>query len=500
MEKRTVLFVDDEGAVLNSLKRLLRSEPYESLFAQSGQEALDLLERENIQVIVTDLSMPEMDGLTLLMHIKQKHPDIIRLVLSAHGDRDSILDAITRGNVYRYILKPWDNTELKLTVRQAIERHGEKKRVELLANLVENARYVMIFIVRSDGQIMECNALARSTFGYSKSKMVTQNMGDLFKFKRGEGWIKIADSVQRESHWRGELVAVCKDGREFPVDIAASRSQREGTKEANIICFIRDVSKEREVDRMKSEFISLASHEMRTPLTSIKNAVDIILGEKAGTINESQMRFLSLANRNIDRLGRIINDLLDLSKLESGKIEIRLQEVDLEDPLNTVISSLRPQAEDKSLIIGKEIEVDLPKIFGDKDKIKTIFTHLINNAIKFTPEGGSITVAARLAHSSDKLPTIEQKLNENFIEISVADTGTGIPPHELAKIFDRFYQVQKSLRREIGGSGIGLSIVKDLVEKHRGKIWVESKVGKGSRFVFALPRYIPPNGLKGASE
>ncbi len=255
-----------------------------------------------------------------------------------------------------------------------------------------------------------------------------------------------------------------------------------------------DVTKEKEVDRMKSEFISVVSHELRTPLSSLKNAVHVVLRETAGAINENQRRFLSLAMRNIDKLSKAINDLLDLSRLESGKIEIRSQEVDLEDPLDTVISSLRPQAEDKSLIIGQEIEVGLPKIYGDEDKIKTIFTHLINNAIKFTPEGGSITVAARLAHSPDKLATEGQKLNENLIEISVADTGTGIPPHELGKIFDRFYQVQKSLTREIGGSGIGLSIVKDLVEKHRGRIWVESKVGKGSRFVFTLPRYIPPEG------
>jgi len=136
----------------------------------------------------------------------------------------------------------------------------------------------------------------------------------------------------------------------------------------------------------------------------------------------------------------------------------------------------------------------MPKIYGDEDKIKRIFANLIDNAIKFTPEGGSIMVAARLAQSSDKLSTKEHKINKNLIEVSVADTGTGIPPRELGRIFDRFYQVQKSLRREIGGSGVGLSIVKDLVEKHRGKIWVESKVGKGSRFVFTLPRYIPPKG------
>jgi signal transduction histidine kinase len=302
----------------------------------------------------------------------------------------------------------------------------------------------------------------------------------------------LSESAQTMKTWTVEFRVREKGEIKWLRSSANPRLLPDGSILWNGVVF--DVTKEKEVDRMKSEFISVVSHELRTPLSSLKNAVHVMLQETAGAVNENQRRFLSLAMRNIDKLAKAINDLLDLSRLESGKIEIRSQEVDLEDPLDTVISSLRPQAEDKSLIIGKEIEVGLPKIYGDEDKIKTIFTHLINNAIKFTPEGGSITVAARLAHSPDKLATEGQKLNEKLIEISVVDNGTGIPPHELGKIFDRFYQVQKSLTREIGGSGIGLSIVKDLVEKHRGWIWVESKVGKGSRFVFTLPRYIPPEG------
>ena len=141
METRTVLFVDDEREVLSSLKRMLRTEPYESFFAQSGEEALHFLEGENIHVIITDLGMPEMDGLALLKQVEQKYPDTIRLVLSAHGDRDSILDAINNGSIYRYIFKPWDNTELKLIVRQAIDLFIlQQERRDLLKELEEHNR------------------------------------------------------------------------------------------------------------------------------------------------------------------------------------------------------------------------------------------------------------------------------------------------------------------------------------------------------------------------
>ncbi len=412
------------------------------------------------------------------------------------------IDIIRRGNEtglgeMRATDTEWEGESAYLiSVRDITEISKARKRVELLADLVENASYVMIFIVNPDGQIIECNALASNTFGYSKSEMLTMNLGALFKFKADERWGKIADSVQKESHWRGELVAMRKDGKEFPVDMAASRSNNEKYGNTSTICFIRDVSKEKEIDRMKSEFISVVSHELRTPLTSIKNAVDIILGGTAGEITQNQQRFLSLANRNIDRLAGIINDLLDLSKFEAGKVKARFQEVDLNDPLDAVISSLRPQAEDKSITMPKEIPVGLPKIYGDKDKIEQIFTNLINNAIKFTPEGGSIRVSGRLVHGPDELPTKEHELNGNFIEICVEDTGIGIPEEELDLIFDKFHQIAGSLTRKTGGTGLGLPITKRLIETHKGQIRVESEVGKGSKFTFTLPQYTPERALK----
>ncbi len=141
MEERTVLFVDDERDLLNSLKRLLRSESYQSIFAQSGQEALDLLERKRVDVIITDLGMPEMDGMTLLKQVKEKYPDIIRLILSGQSDSDSIFNAINKGNIYQYILKPWDNKDLKLTVRQAIDLFNlQQERRDLLKKLEEHNR------------------------------------------------------------------------------------------------------------------------------------------------------------------------------------------------------------------------------------------------------------------------------------------------------------------------------------------------------------------------
>jgi PAS domain S-box-containing protein len=372
-----------------------------------------------------------------------------------------------------YLASLRDITELTETI----------KKMELLANLVENARLDMILVVQPDGQITECNALARTTFGYSKTEMTMQNIEAMLACEGDVTWEKITEYVERRSQWQGDLLAIHGVGGTMPVRVTISRYVDSDGDTANMICFLRDIRKEKEIDKMKSEFISIVSHELRTPLTSIKNAVSIILGGTAGEVTQNQERFLSMALRNIDRLAGIINDLLDLSKLEAGKVEMRFQEVDLSEPLDAVISSLRLQAEKKSIIITKEIPVGLPKVYGDKDKIEQIFINLINNAIKFTPEKGHIHVSARLA-------------NGDFIEVCVEDTGIGIPDEKLDKVFDRFHQISESLTRETGGTGLGLPIVKGLVEGHKGSIRVESKVGKGSGFIFALPAYSPENASK----
>jgi PAS domain S-box-containing protein/diguanylate cyclase (GGDEF)-like protein len=359
------------------------------------------------------------------------------------------------------------------------------KKMELLANLVENAQLDMILVMQPDGQIMECNALARTSFGYSKSEMTTQNIKDLMTYEGDETWEKIIESVERRSQWQGDLLAIHRAGGTMPVRVTISRYVDSVDDTASMICFLRNITKEKEIDRMKSEFISIVSHELRTPLTSIKNAVSIILGGKAGEITKNQERFLSMVNRNIDRLTDIINNLLDLSKLEAGKVELRFQEVDLNDPLDMVISSLTPQAEKKSITITKGIPVDLPKVYGDRDRIEQIFINLINNAIKFAPEGGHVHVSAK-----------NHELDGDFIEVCVEDTGIGIPVEELDMVFDKFYQISGALTRKTGGTGLGLSIVKELVEGHKGSIRVESKVGKGSRFIFTLPAYSPESASK----
>ncbi len=238
----------------------------------------------------------------------------------------------------------------------------------------------------------------------------------------------------------------------------------------------------KEFDEMKSDLIAVVSHELRSPLTSVKNAVDIVMGEKTGKINDGQEKFLSIAYRNIDRLMGLINDLLDVSKIDSGKMKFRFNALDINLPIDAAIASLKASAENKSIKISKEVMTDGSQVYGDSDKLEQVFINLVDNAIKFTPDGGEIRINVRELENDDLG-------DEKFTEVVVEDTGIGMDSEVLEKIFDRFYQAEKALSTmSRQGTGLGLAIIKGVIEGHQGKIWVESKPEKGTKFIFILPQ------------
>lgn len=228
----------------------------------------------------------------------------------------------------------------------------------------------------------------------------------------------------------------------------------------------------REAVEMKSQFVSTISHELRTPLTSIKEAVTIVLSGEAGRINNDQVHFLDIAKRNIERLGRLINDVLDFQRLDAGKMTFNIQAGALDRTIEDAYNTMQPFAGKRGVHLSAEIEPNLPPIGFDSDRIVQVVTNLISNAIKFTPEGGDIRVSV---HRRDE-----------YLQIKVSDTGLGIPREALPRIFERFYRVHRP-GKEIKGTGLGLAIVSRIVTGHGGRIDVESEPNKGTTFTVSLP-------------
>lgn len=240
-----------------------------------------------------------------------------------------------------------------------------------------------------------------------------------------------------------------------------------------------DVTERLELEQAKSNFVNTVSHELKTPLTSMREGVAIVLDGTAGTANEQQRHFLQLAQRNMERLDRLISDLLDIGRIEAGRLELNLNMEDLCEIVAEVVENMTPAAERKGVDMIVECARFPDKFFVDRDRIWEIFTNLIENALKFT-DSGTIHISGRDAGA--------------FVEVSIADTGRGIPPEELDSIFEEFKQVDREQGPGSQGVGLGLSITKSLVEAHGGTIRAESVLGKGSTFSFTLPKTRRENG------
>ena len=236
----------------------------------------------------------------------------------------------------------------------------------------------------------------------------------------------------------------------------------------------QNITRDKEIDQMKSDFISLVSHELRTPLTSIIGFVSFILDGKTGTINEKQHDSLVRVHRQSKRLAALINDLLDISRIEAGRIEIKREPTSILEITKQRFDEIKPQADEKELKFSLIVPDSLPLIFGDEERIGQILTNLMGNAIKFTPEKGRVAV--------------KLKSDGKIIHVEVIDDGFGVPIENRQKVFEKFYQHGDIHTRQQGGTGLGLSIAKSIVEVHGGRIWVDDgEGGRGSNFQFVLP-------------
>jgi signal transduction histidine kinase/transcriptional regulator with GAF, ATPase, and Fis domain len=241
----------------------------------------------------------------------------------------------------------------------------------------------------------------------------------------------------------------------------------------NVVAVFRDITKEIEIDRMKSEFLSMAAHELRAPMTSIKGYSDMLLLGLAGEYEERQKQFLDTIKANVNRVMEMINEFSEISRLETGTLKLNTEPLHIDRLVSEVVISLQPQIKAKEVNLTVEVPSDLPEVWGDRTRIIQVLTNLVTNAYKYTPEEGRIAIKAQWVDDS--------------VQVDVEDTGIGIAPQDQEKLFSRFFRADHPEVRRVAGTGLGLSITKSIVEMHGGHIWVESQLGQGSTFSFTLP-------------
>jgi PAS domain S-box-containing protein len=346
----------------------------------------------------------------------------------------------------------------------------EKQRID---NIVHNLAEGMV-VVDAQGKILLVNQAAESMLGITKGdigrpiKEVVKDEHLLTLTK------KIAPDQDGVSEKDIELISLDESTKKVLRTSQAVVEDHNGNT-VGMVTMLNDITKQREIENLKSDFLANVSHELRTPLVAIEKSVSLILGKEAGELSATQAQFLSIAERNLKRLTLLINDLLDLSKLEARKMELKRETVVLEKIITDAVETLNNWARTKSIRIEKVIADNLAPVNADPNRIIQVLNNLIGNAIKFTPNNGTITVEASVLKE------------ERAVKVAVVDTGAGIDKQDLVKIFDKFYQAKERAATDISGTGIGLAVVKEIVELHGGKVWAESEKGQGAKFIFTLP-------------
>jgi len=274
-----------------------------------------------------------------------------------------------------------------------------------------------------------------------------------------------------------EIIALDEPDRRFLQFYTAPVAGVDGSEVIGRIIALRDITRERELDKMKTDFISVVSHELRTPLTSIKGYTDLLFSGAAGDNSEIQQEFLGIIQLSTTRLSNLINDILDISRIESGTLKIKHEPIDYRHLVADALRLMKAAADAKDISMDAALPETIPPVRGDADKVTQVLTNLVSNAIKYTPEGGWVKVSLEVT-------------GDTSVTTCVADSGIGVAPEDQPKLFQKFFRADNSSIREAGGTGLGLVIAKTLIELMDGAIWLESEPSRGSKFYFTLPLFL----------
>ncbi|MBI5672233.1 MAG: PAS domain-containing protein, partial [Nitrospirae bacterium] len=324
--------------------------------------------------------------------------------------------------------------------------------------------------------VLQINPALERMFGISRVEARGRPCAELFRHQQLND---LVTTILR-SHIPGEdEIVLPLTGRCLQIEASPAGGERES--EACIVLVFHDITELRRLEKIRKDFVANVSHELRTPLTSIKGYVEALLdGAKDDPMTSA--KFLEIILKQSDRLNLIIEDLLELSKIESGRVSLKEEPLELRSVVDRTLSMIKPIADKKRHRLVTSVDLSLPPVAGDESRLVQVLTNLLDNAIKYTPEGGTIAVGAKLASPIENAEPAAQA-----IDLSVADTGIGIPEEDRPRVFERFYRVDKARSRELGGTGLGLAIVKHIVEGHGGQVWVEANHPQGSRFMVRLP-------------
>ncbi|MBI5207247.1 MAG: response regulator [Candidatus Firestonebacteria bacterium] len=509
---KRILIVEDEAIIAEDIRKTLEKNGYAvSGLVNSGEDALKKLDEEHSQshelqnktgLVLMDIVLRNsMDGIETA-EIIRSHYNIPIIYLTAYSDNATI-ELTKKTEPFGYIIKPFNERELFTTIELAIYKHRMDN------NLNENRKWLSTVLNSIGDAVITTDIRGRITFMNPAGELLTAwNKNDAFNKELEEVYNiideKTGDKIEMHilqvindsiTKVINNIILVSKDIKYKFVDCVIAPIKDTKGRISGVVLVFRDITKMHKteqkiidlneeliklnielktLDQMKNNFLSNISHELKSPLVTIKGYTELILAGKSGHLTSLLKHQLSISLKNIDTLMMLIERLLSFSRMEFHMEKLCIEYFDIIELARESINSIKLRAENKDIKINEDFISEHLSIKADKKKLYQVFINLLDNAVKFTPSGGLIVIKI------DK----EEKAK---LRVSIKDTGIGIPEKALNKVFNRFYQVDDSSTRKFGGMGIGLSISSDIISLHNGKITVESEEGKGSIFTFTIP-------------
>lgn len=484
--KAKILVVDDELGMREGMRRILEMQDLDVDTAENGAQGVEMGLAQEYDLYFIDLKMPDLDGTEVLRSIKLAYPEAICIVVTAFASIDSAV-ATTQLGAYRYIPKPFDPEELVLVVKTALERREliletrrlqaeRQKRMMEISREQSRLRTIMsalddgILVINQQGEIVLFNNAFHSLLEIKQKISVGDSFQHILPHELSE---QINSLISNHVNFKAiqQEIIIHPPAEKVVMANITPIIDNDGTS-IGLVSVIRDITELKKIDVMRSQFVNMAAHELKSPLSAVQGYLELVVDKALG---ESQEVYDQYLTRSLDRtkaLVSLINDLLNISRMEAGTIRREIERLDIRELIEKSLDTFKTEVEESNLQVEFHINQNL-LIQADQREILRLLNHLIGNAIKYNRPDGHINISARQ--------------EGHYIKITVRDTGIGMKPEEKARLFEDFFRAKNEHTRTITGTGLGLTIVKKIVDAYSGMIEVESEFEKGSSFTVFLP-------------
>lgn len=489
MSQMKILVIDDEQGIRDGCERILKRMKFDVRTASRGDEGLKILAEAPIPIVLLDLKMPGMDGLEVLDRIRERYPSIVVIIITGFATIETAIQAMKQG-AYDFVPKPFEPDHLRIVVERARENitltlearklaaerrktlldlDTEKSRMRTILESLPNA----LVVTNVEGRVVLMNPVFMQFFGIDPCQPTGEPIEN---YVSDEGLCRLIRDISAGSHPNGAEPP--SHELELPGGVYLMARGKPVVGEEGeclgAVITLANITTMKVLDQMKSEFVAKVSHELRSPLSTIHEQIALVLSDMPAADDDRDHHLLERAKEKTRGLISMIGDMLDLTRIECGAVIREPVVVRVDEMLENIVDFLDARAKSKGQSLAIELPPEPPPpLLADPMALESIFGNLITNAINYTPEGGSISVVVHPAAET--------------IRVDVSDNGFGIAEKDLERIFERFYRVKNARTRNIVGTGLGLPIVKSLVESLAGTIQVESEVDVGTTFIVRLP-------------